>query len=59
MKIDEQEYKKFFNNIEFRDTVLPSTGEVFQMPLIGEKAIQMGAFFTASRSKVMDCPSWN
>jgi len=54
MKISEEEYKRFFDDIEFRNVPLPSTGEVFQMPLIGEKAIQMAAFFTASRSRVVD-----
>lgn len=54
MKISEQEYNSFFEGVELRDTVLPSTGEVFQMPLIGQKAVQMAAFFTASRSKVLD-----
>ena len=53
MKISEQEYKSFFKDVKFRNVPLPSTGEVFQMPLTAEKAIQMVALFTASRSKVM------
>jgi acetoacetate decarboxylase len=53
MKISEQEYESFFSDIKFRNVPLPSTGEVFQMPLIGEKAVQMAAFFTASRPKVL------
>lgn len=54
MKISEKDYTDFFKEVVFRDTVLPSTGEVFPMPLTGEKAIQMAAMFTASRSKVMN-----
>ncbi|ACL05840.1 hypothetical protein Dalk_4156 [Desulfatibacillum aliphaticivorans] len=54
MKISEKEYQEFFKDLEFRNTAVPSTGELFQMPLVGEKAIQMAAFYTASRSKVMD-----
>lgn len=53
MKISEQEYKSFFKNIKFRNVTIPSTGEVCQMPLIAEKAIQMVALFPASRSKVI------
>ncbi len=53
MKISEKEYQSFFKDVTFRDVPLPSTGEVFPLPLTGEKATQMVAFFTASRSKVM------
>lgn len=53
MKINEQEYKKFFDGVTFRDTPMPSTGEVFPLPLTGVKSTQMAALFTASRSNVM------
>lgn len=53
MKINDKEYKDFFKDILFRNTPIPSTGEVFPLPLTGEKAIQMAALFTASRLKVM------
>jgi hypothetical protein len=39
MKISEEEYWRFFTDIKFRNLPLPSTGEVFQMPLVAEKAI--------------------
>ncbi|NPV59956.1 MAG: hypothetical protein HPY75_09860 [Actinobacteria bacterium] len=54
MKISKEGFDRFFEGVELRDVALPSTGEVFQMPLLGEKAVQMAAIFTASRPKVLD-----
>jgi hypothetical protein len=54
VKITEQQYQAFFDDVDFRDISIPSTGEIFQMPLVGRKATQMVSFHTASRSKVID-----
>jgi hypothetical protein len=53
MKISKEEYDRFFNDAKLKNIALPSTGEVFQLPLLAIKAIQMAAIFTASRSKVL------
>lgn len=54
MHITKEQYDTFFDDVDFRDAPVPSTGEVFQMPLVGRNAIQMVAFHTASRAKVLD-----
>lgn len=54
MKISKEEFDRFFDGVKLREVPLPSTGEVFQMPLLAHKAIQMAAIFTASRPKVLD-----
>ena len=54
MHITEEQYGTFFDDVDFRDVTVPSTGETFQLPLVGIEAVQMVSFHTASRSKVLD-----
>ena len=54
MQITKEQYDTFFDDVDFRDVALPSTGESFEMPLIGRDAVQMVSFHTASRPKVLD-----
>jgi len=53
MKITEQQFEAFLDDLEFRDVVIPSTGEVVQMPLISKHNPSMTAAFTANRTKVL------
>ncbi|HOE17076.1 MAG TPA: acetoacetate decarboxylase family protein [Syntrophorhabdaceae bacterium] len=53
MNITEQEFNNFLEGLEFREIVIPSTGEVSTMPLTSFNNVSMTGVYTATRSKVM------
>lgn len=53
MRIPREEFERFLDGLQFRDVVIPSTGEVCQMPLISRNNIAMTGFFSAERSKLL------
>ncbi len=54
MIIDEKEFKSFFNRVECRKVIMPTTIEIVSLPLVAKDGIMTAAFFTASRAKVLE-----